>query len=160
MKTKKKLQYNQNRFTTINQHPGTNTLNIASLNPGFFTTNEIQNDVINQLSPKKNTHRLNTRNTHTANPLIHTKYNYKITTSGAIRIGTCQNTGKGLHQGGAATLIHQDLVPYISTIKRIDRRIMTTTLQDNKTLTPITILTTYEPHKGYTATERNNTGIK
>jgi len=31
---------------------------------------------------------------------------------------------------------------------------MTVTLQDNKSLTPITILTTYAPNKGYTATER------
>ena len=62
---------------------------------------------------------------------------------------------KRLHQGGGvATLLRQDLTPYISTIKRIDRRIMTVTLQDSKALTPITILTTYAPHKGYTATER------
>ena len=31
---------------------------------------------------------------------------------------------------------------------------MTVTLQSNKAITPITILTTYAPRKGYTATER------
>ena len=51
----KKLLFNQKRNTTINQQPGTNTLNIASLNPDFFTTNAIQQDIINQLTQQKYT---------------------------------------------------------------------------------------------------------
>ena len=55
---------------------------------------------------------------------------------------------------GVETLIHQDLEPYISTIKRIDHRIMTVTLSQENALTTITILPTYDPHKGYSAQER------
>ena len=52
---RKNPQYNKKRNTTINQQPGTNTLNIASLNPDFFTTNAIQQDIINQLTQQKYT---------------------------------------------------------------------------------------------------------
>lgn len=37
---------------------------------------------------------------------------------------------------------------------RIDHRIMTVTLQHEDALTPIRIITSYAPHKGYNATER------
>ena len=43
---------------------------------------------------------------------------------------------------------------HISTIKRIARRIRTIALQDDEALTPLTILTAYDPHKGYTSLER------
>ena len=43
---------------------------------------------------------------------------------------------------------------HIGTIRRIDHRIMTVTLQHEDALTPITIITSYAPHKGYNSTER------
>jgi len=150
----KNFNTTKKRYTTINHQPGTNTLNIASLNPDFFTTNAIQHDIINQLTQQK-IHIASIQETHIPRNHSFTNYNYKIITSGAKRTGTCKQTGKGLHQGGVATLIHQDITPpYISTIKRVDRRITTVALQSEKATTPITILTTYAPHKGYSAKER------
>ena len=64
-----KILFNQKRNTTINQQPGTNTLNIASLNPDFFTTNAIQQDIINQLT-QQNTYSIHSRNPHTKQPLL------------------------------------------------------------------------------------------
>jgi len=49
-KENKKLQYNQTRDTTIKQKERLNTLNIASPNTDFFTTKEIQRDIIQQLT--------------------------------------------------------------------------------------------------------------
>lgn len=49
-KTKNKLIYNQTRTTTISHKNGLNKLNIASPNPDHFTTNEMQNDIIQQLA--------------------------------------------------------------------------------------------------------------
>merc|ERR1712112_33261 len=49
----KNFNTTKKRYTTINHQPGTNTLNIASLNPDFFTTNAIQHDIVNQLTQQK-----------------------------------------------------------------------------------------------------------
>ena len=52
-KQHKKLLYNQTRTTTIKNKEGPNTPNIASRNPDFFATNEIQSDIIQQITMNK-----------------------------------------------------------------------------------------------------------
>jgi len=113
----------------------------------------MKHDIIQQLTRQK-IHIATVQETHIPHSRPFKHQNYKIITTGALRTGTCKHTGKGLHHGGVATLIHQALEPYISTIKRIDPRIMTATLQHEDSITPITILITYAAQKGYTSRER------
>ena len=42
--------------------------------------------------------------THIPHNHSYAKYNYKIITSGALKTGTCEQTGKGLHQGGGSNV--------------------------------------------------------
>jgi len=60
----------------------------------------------------------------------------------------------GKYIAGVAIAIHQELTQRISTIKRIDERIMTITLDHEHTHTPITLLVTYAPHQGYNKQEK------
>ena len=63
-----------------------------------------------------------------------------------------------MYQGGVAILVHEDLQRHIKQIERIDHRILKIILTSKNANAPITILTTYAPHMGYTVDERNNTG--
>ena len=53
MKQRRKLLYNQTRATTTKYKKWLNALNIASLDPDFFATNEIQSDIIQQITMNK-----------------------------------------------------------------------------------------------------------
>jgi len=51
--------------------------------------------------------------------------------------------------------VHQEMAPHISTIQRIDNRILKITLDHPETHTPLTIIATYAPHQGYSNHEKN-----
>ena len=50
------------------------------------------------------------------------------------------------------------MAPHISTIQRVDRRILKVTLDHPETHTPLTIIATYAPHQGYNNHEKTPTG--
>jgi len=64
----------------------------------------------------------------------------------------------GLHDGGAAILIHEHLERRIIYIHRIDRQILHVTLHSKQSHMPLTILTTYAPRKAYPENNKKNTG--
>ena len=70
------------------------------------------------------------------------------------------STGKneqteGPPQGVVGVLLQQDLESFISTISRLVRRIMAVALNLLKTITPVAIINSYAPHKGYSNQERD-----
>ena len=60
-----------------------------------------------------------------------------------------------MYQGGVAILIHTDMQQHIHQITRGDRRILKITLKSNRSSIPITIISSYAPHKGYKNETRN-----
>ena len=55
-----------------------------------------------------------------------------------------------------AIAVRHEMAPHISTIQRIDNRILKITLDHPDTHTPLTIIATYAPHQGYSNHEKNN----
>jgi len=79
------------------------------------------------------------------------KFNgYRIITSKAEK----QNTD-GMPIGGAAILIHEDLAQHIVHIHRVNHRIVKIILRSEESHAPITIINTYEPHRGKTKLEQS-----
>jgi len=137
---------------------GLNAISIASLHPDHFATDEVQQDITQQLIKKK-IHIAIIQETHIPRNLSYEKKNgYRIITSAAIKNPktTPEHDIPGKHIAGVAIAIQTEMAPHISTISRINHRILKITLDHPKTHTPITILATYAPHSGHTNHERSN----
>jgi len=81
---------------------------------------------------------------------------YRIINSAAIPNPkkTPEHDIPGKYIAGVAIAIHQEMERQISSIGRIDHRILKIALDHQKTQTPVTILKTYAPHSGYKPAEK------
>ena len=87
--------------------------------------------------------------THVPHGQDYTYNGYRIITSAAQKENTINNHLKpGMHIGGVAILVQEELSQHIVAINRIDNRIKHITLQSPNSHTPITIINSYAPHKG------------
>jgi len=55
-----------------------------------------------------------------------------------------------------AILIHQDIETFTRQIQRVDRRALLLTLHGGAKDTPITVITTYAPHTGYSQKDKKD----
>jgi len=125
------------------------------VNPDHLLTQEMQNDVTQQLAKQK-IHVALIQETHIPRNINIIKNGYRIITSAAKPNPKSkpEHDIPGKYIAGVAIAIHQELTQHISNIKRIDERIMAITLGREHTHTPITLLVTYAPHQGYNNHEK------
>ena len=132
---------------------GNRTLCIASLNPDTFINPDQRLTIANMLILRK-IHIAAIQETHIPHDLDYTLNGYRIITSAIKQIPEQTNPQTGLHIGGVAILIHEDLTHHITSIVRTNHRIMAATLQSQNTPTPVTIINKYAPHKGLRKQEK------
>ena len=135
---------------------GMNTLTIVSLNPDHFIANQVQQDIAQQLTKKK-IHISIIQGTHIPRDLNYEKNGYRIITSASTPNPrkTPEHDIPGKHIDGAAIAMRHEMAPHISSIQRINHRILKITLDHPETHTPLTIIATYAQHQGYSNHEKN-----
>ena len=77
---------------------------------------------------------------------------YRLITSASKK--EPNRTQAGMSTGGVAILIHENLEQHILHIHRISHRVLKITMHSKETQTPVTIITTYAPHKGKSKKEQ------
>lgn len=146
------------RPTTIADKTGQKTLKIASINPDNLTSQNKQNDLLHELQRRK-IHIALIQETHIPHDIEIARNGYKIITSAAIPDSLKPEQQKigqqGMYQGGVAIIIHADMQQHIHQITRINHRILKITLKSQRPSIPITLITSYAPHKGYKHEIRN-----
>jgi len=154
---KRLFQEGKNRPTVLSAKYGLNTLAIVSMNPDHLTTNEVQQDITQQLLKNK-LHIEIIQETHIPKDQSFSRNEYRVITSAATPNPkvTPEKHIPGRYIAGVAIAIQQELEPHISTIERIDHRILKITLDREDAKTPVTILATYAPHQGYNNHEKSN----
>ena len=136
------------RQRVLNMKSGNRTLSIVSINPYNFTPQETKLTI---------THILRKNKIHIASiqeTQIPHNQNYKLN---GYRIITCKaqtQETNGMHVGGVARLIREELEQHIVHIHRIDHRIVKIALRIEESHTPITIINAYAPHQGKTKLEQ------
>merc|ERR1712112_186890 len=135
---------------------GLNTLTVVSLNPDHFITDQVQQDITQQLTKNK-VHIAIIQETHIPRNIDNGKNGYRIITSAAVANPkkTPEHDIPGKYIAGMAIAVHQEMAPHISTIQRVDNRSLKITLDRPETHTPLTIIETYAPHQGYSNHEKN-----
>ena len=128
---------------------GDSALSFGALNPDRLLTSEMKQD---------STHQLRTNIIHIAGI-----QDARITNDATSPVGMCniyraaaeRNRKYPIaqrhyvaHIGGVAVAIRQELTQHVSTIRQINNRIITVTMQEQTSKTPLTIIVAYAPNQG------------
>ena len=140
--------YDKERMALINMKHGLRTTNIASLNPDSTKEEQMQRDIIKDLTRNK-IHIAAIQETHIDQDRDYLIDNYRIITAAATK-----SAETGAVQGGTAIMVHGGLQTYITQITRQRSRVLRVTLGRYESKIPIHIIPTYAPHNGHAAAER------
>jgi len=126
---KRYFQEGKTRDTVINMKKGMGALTIAIINPDHFVANQVQQDITQQL-PKKKIHIEIIQETHIPRDLNYEINGYRIITSAATPNPrkTPEHDIPGKYIDGAEIALHHEMAPHISSIQRINHRILKITL--------------------------------
>ena len=123
---------------------GLRAMNIDSLNPESTQEEQMQRDIIKNLTRNK-IHISSIQETRIVKDRDLLRGNYRVITAAAAKRAEAR-----VAQGGTSIMIHGSMHQYITHVARQSRRVLSVTMGSGNSNMPIHILTAYAPRNGRT----------